>query len=305
MKVPGFRFVQAAGNYTDRDGLHFGVAIHATANTASDEAESSYASHREDGTSAHAYVDGDSLTQALDTDRKAGHAGSAYGNENAIAIEFTGLNSWSRDKWLASIAWGEVGRWIAYILKNDPDYRGFQIRRASVAEMKANPLVKAFYGHDDMRRAWGGTDHTDPGPNFPWDRLLGAVNAAVGGAAAGEDDDMTPAQEALLANCERFLTAMGTRLQDDRGPGETEDRKEIVLVKPWTGGPPTLPNPVDWMIDQLEAVKRTAAAGGLDPASVAALVVEQLGPLLPTLADIEAIVDTKVKAALNGTRLTA
>ena len=191
MRVPGFRFVQAAGNYADRDGLHYGIAIHATSNTASDTAEASYASHRSDGTSAHAYVDWDSLTQALDTDRKAGHAGSAYGNENAIAIEFTGLDSYSRQKWLDSIAWDQVGAWIAYILKNDPDYRGFQVRRATVAEMKANPKVKAFYGHDDMRRAWGGTDHTDPGANFPWDRLFQAVNQALtGGAAALEGDDM-------------------------------------------------------------------------------------------------------------------
>lgn len=192
MRVPGFRFVQAKGDYADKDGLHYGFAIHATANTASDEAETAYAAHRTDGTSAHGYVDWDSLTQALDTDRKAGHAGSAYGNENAIAIEFTGLNSYTRQRWLDSIAWSQVGAWIAYILRNDPDYRGFQVRRAGVDEMRANPRVKAFYGHDDMRRAWGGTDHTDPGPNFPWDRLFQAVNDALGGAPATttSGDDM-------------------------------------------------------------------------------------------------------------------
>jgi hypothetical protein len=42
--------------------------------------------------------------------------------------------------------------------------------------MKSNPKVRAFYGHDDMRRAWGGTTHTDPGGGFPWDRLFAAVN---------------------------------------------------------------------------------------------------------------------------------
>jgi N-acetyl-anhydromuramyl-L-alanine amidase AmpD len=189
MKVPGFRFVQAAGSYTDKDGRHYGVAIHATANTATDTAEASYASHRTDGTSGHAYVDADSLTQALDTDRKAGHAGSAYGNENAIAVEITGLNSWTRERWLSSVAWDELARWLAYIIRNDPDYAGFQVRRATVAEMIANPRVQAFYGHDDMRRAWGGTDHTDPGPNFPWDRLLMAVAQALHPAARPGDDE--------------------------------------------------------------------------------------------------------------------
>ncbi|SCL42191.1 hypothetical protein GA0074692_6702 [Micromonospora pallida] len=40
-------------------------------------------------------------------------------------------------------------------------------RRATVAEMKANPKVRAFYGHNDMRLAWGGTSHTDPVPTSP------------------------------------------------------------------------------------------------------------------------------------------
>jgi len=192
MIVPGFRFVQAKGNYPDRDGRHYGIAIHATANTASDEAEAAYAAHRADGTSAHAYVDGDSLTQALDTERKAGHAGSGTGNENSIAIEITGLNSWTREQWLTRVAWDELARWITAVLRGDPDFRGFQVRRASVAEMKANPKVQAFYGHDDMRRAWGGTDHTDPGPNFPWDHLLAVVNGALQPHTEidGDEDDM-------------------------------------------------------------------------------------------------------------------
>jgi hypothetical protein len=131
--------------------------------------------------SAHFYVDGDSVTQALDTDRKAGHAGSAYGNNNAIAIEVTGVNAWTRGQWLERVAWNKLGAVIAYIVQHDPDYAGWQNRRASVAEMRSNPRVKALYGHDDMRQAWGGTTHTDPGPNFPWDRLIQAIGDALAG----------------------------------------------------------------------------------------------------------------------------
>lgn len=71
------------------------------------------------------------------------------------------------------------------------------------------------------------------------------------------DDDMTPSQEALLANCERLLSAMCTRLSADQGPGESADRTNIILVKPWNDGPLEVRNPVDWMMDQLE----TLAAG--------------------------------------------
>jgi hypothetical protein len=188
VRIPGVPFHQGRNDYDDGDDLHFGIAIHNTSNTASDSNEARYADHRTDGTSAHFYVDADSVTQSLDTADKAGHAGSREGNENAIAFELTGTNDRSRQWWLDNIAWAKLGYVIAYILKHDPDYRGFQVRRASVAEMQANPKVKAFYGHDDMRRAWGGTNHTDPGGNFPWDRLFAAVNAALN--PQKDEDDM-------------------------------------------------------------------------------------------------------------------
>jgi len=180
MIVPGIAFVQGRNDYPDGDGRKYGIAIHNTSNDASDEAEAAYATRRTDGVSSHFYVDDDSVTQSLDTESRAGHAGSRIGNENALCFELTGANGKTRDWWLANIAWTELGRVIAYILTHDPDLAGFQVRRASVAEMQSNPRVKAFYGHDDMRRAWGGTTHTDPGPNFPWDRLFAAVNAALG-----------------------------------------------------------------------------------------------------------------------------
>lgn len=192
MRIPGIPFHQGRNDYTDTDGMHYGIAIHNTSNTASDEAESSYADHRTDGTSSHFYVDADSVIQSLDTDDKAGHAGSREGNENAIAFEITGTNDKTREWWLTHVAWDRLGYVIAYILRHDPDYRGFEVRRASVDEMRKNPKVKAFYSHNDMRLAWGGTTHDDPGPGFPWDALFAAVNAALNPTplAPKEEDDM-------------------------------------------------------------------------------------------------------------------
>lgn len=185
MKVPGIPYVQGRNDYTDNDGRKYGIAVHNTSNDASAEGEASYATRRTDGVSSHFYVDLDSVVQSLDTADKAGHAGSSNGNENAVAVEITGTNSKSRAWWLANVAWERLGYALAAVIKAHWPDGSFQARRASVAEMKANPRVKAFYSHDDMRQAWGGTTHTDPGPNFPWDRLFEAVNTALGG-----DDDM-------------------------------------------------------------------------------------------------------------------
>ncbi|MEV4619395.1 peptidoglycan recognition family protein [Asanoa sp. NPDC049573] len=190
MRVPGVPFVQGRNSFNDADGKHFGIAIHNTsnANLASAQDEADFATRRTDGISAHFYCDKDSVVQSLDTDARAGHAGSTEGNQNSIAVEITGLNSFSRQRWLDSVAWDKLASTLAFVIRTDPDYAGFSVRRASVAELRANPQIKAFYGHDDMRRAFGGTTHTDPGPNFPWDHLIAVVQAAVDGNT--EEDDM-------------------------------------------------------------------------------------------------------------------
>ena len=193
MRVSGIPYVQGRNSYKDSDSRKYGIAIHNTSNNATDSDEASYATRRTDGVSAHFYVDADSVTQSLDTDAVAGHAGSYEGNQNAIAVEITGTNDKSRAWWLSNVAWDQLGRVLAQVIRHHWPDGSFKVRRASIADMEANPKVKALYGHNDMRQAWGGTTHTDPGPNFPWDRLISAVNAAL-----TEGEDMTQEESAKL-----------------------------------------------------------------------------------------------------------
>lgn len=207
MKVSGIPYVQGRNSYSDRDSLKFGIAIHNTSNDASDAGEASYAKRRTDGTSSHFYVDGDSVTQSLDTSKRAGHSGSVTGNENAIAVEITGGNGKSRAWWLANVDWAELGAVLAKVIRAHWPDGSFKVRRASVAEMRSNPKVRAFYGHDDMRRAWGGTTHTDPGPNFPWDRLFESVNAALGAPRTDKEEDMPTAKEIAQETVKQLMAA--------------------------------------------------------------------------------------------------
>jgi hypothetical protein len=186
MRVPGVTFVQGRNDYPDSDGKKYGIAIHNTSNNAPASGEASYATRRTDGVSAHFYVDDSEIIQSIDTDDRTGHAGSSEGNGNAVSVEITGTNSKSRQWWLDNVAWDRLAQVLAVVCQ----HYDIEPRRASVAEMKRNPKVRAFYGHDDMRRAWGGTTHTDPGSNFPWDHLLTKVKQAMNG-----DDDMPSADE--------------------------------------------------------------------------------------------------------------
>lgn len=178
------------GNYTPRLTKKRYIVIHNTSNTnlASAEAEASYAKRRLDRVSSHYYCDHDSIVQSLNTDWRAWHAGSTQGNDTGIAYEFTGLNSKTRAWWLANVAWNLAAKQIAA----DCRHWGIEPRALTLAEMR-DGVKTGFITHDQMRRVWAGTDHTDPGGNFPMDHLLALVRAELD--KNEEIDDMGTAED--------------------------------------------------------------------------------------------------------------
>src|ERR1700761_6886537 len=52
------------------------------------------------------------------------------------------------------------------------------VKHLSDTEIRA--YNKGFLGHVDYNRVFNAGDHTDPGPNFPWDYFLGRVNYFLG-----------------------------------------------------------------------------------------------------------------------------
>src|SRR5690554_2463042 len=143
------------------------ITIHCTQNTASAANEAAYAKRRTDSVSSHYYVDDREIVQSLDTDYVAFHVGSHIGNTHGISYEITGLVQWSRSRWMSSVAWDLLARQI----RRDCAEHGITPRLLTVAQMREGKL-SGIITHNQARLAWGGTDHTDPGPNFPMDHLL-------------------------------------------------------------------------------------------------------------------------------------
>lgn len=156
------------------------VVIHSTQNDASAEGEASYATRRSDGVSFHYAVDADSIVQSLDTAYGAHHVGSSTGNRGGIAYECVGFAAWSRSTWLDRLAWPLLARQI----RLDCADHGITPRLLTVEQIKAG--TSGIITHNQARLAWGGTDHTDPGPGFPLDYLVQLVT---------EEDDMPTAAE--------------------------------------------------------------------------------------------------------------
>lgn len=160
-------------------GSKYGITFHNTSNSrlASAPDEATYAKRRTDA-SAHYYVDKTRIVQSLNTDLGAGHAGSSWPNKHCIAYEITGWNSFSRDRWLSDVAWGLLVRQV----RRDCERWNIPMRWLTVDQLRRGE--RGFSTHDDCRRAFGGTSHTDPGPNFPKDHLIALLKGET------EEDDM-------------------------------------------------------------------------------------------------------------------
>lgn len=249
------------------------ITIHNTSNDASAEGEASYAKVRTDGTSSHYYVDNNSIVQSLNTDWCAGHVGSLEGNTYGISYEITGVNGWSRTTWLSNVAWELLARQVAIDCKQF----GILPRLLTIAEMRGG-TAKGFITHDMARQAWGGTDHTDPGPGFPMDHLLGRVSALIG-------DDMPTGPEITSHVWDWGPAPDGYNMRDHMLNAERSAAKALALVEKLLEESGIDP-------EELEAIKAAASAGA--EAGVAKGADELAAALAPLLELDEA----KVKAAL-------
>ncbi|MBI4577851.1 MAG: N-acetylmuramoyl-L-alanine amidase [Planctomycetes bacterium] len=135
--------------------------------------------------SAHYVIAYDgSITQMVDDQDVAWHAGTREHNDHGIGIEHEGYASqdgWTRKQLVASAA---LGRWLCATY-------GIQGDRAHIL------------GHEEIAPG----RRSDPGPHFPWDRYLAMIRTGrdpraepappVAGGAAAPAASRDPVEEAL------------------------------------------------------------------------------------------------------------
>lgn len=150
------------------------------------------------GTSARGFVDPRDIVDMADRRTTTYHCGPR-GNGFFIGWEQAGYARLSRGEWLSPAGRAQM-RQLAQVIREDHAALGLPLTivtnpdvvRAKVA--RREPIGVVY--HDTIRRALGGTTHTDPTPNYPTDELqnlLLAQAAAAPVAAAPvilEDDDM-------------------------------------------------------------------------------------------------------------------
>lgn len=141
--------------------------------------------------SSHYTADADSIVQCVRLADTAWTVGNRPGNYRGINWELAGYANQTRAQWLDTFSLAMLTR-IAEIISRDLTTYGIPARTLTDAEVRSR--VPGITSHWQLGRVFGGTDHTDPGPNFPWDVLLDLIQQG------GDDMPLTPTDIAAIAD---------------------------------------------------------------------------------------------------------
>lgn len=136
--------------------------------------------------SIHFVVDNNSVVQCVPLDCRAWHAPP---NTGSVGIEHSGYASQTRAEWLDGYGYqmlnqsAKLTAWLCHRFK-------LPIRRLTPGEIQNGG--HGICGHADVSAAFHQSDHTDPGPRFPWDVYLSLVTKYYNGEV---EDDMPSLQE--------------------------------------------------------------------------------------------------------------
>jgi N-acetyl-anhydromuramyl-L-alanine amidase AmpD len=121
--------------------------------------------------SAHVCVDADSVVQCVH-DRDVAYAAPGC-NRDGIHIELAGYGKQTRDEWLDTYGQSLIGLGAnvaaQYCLK-------YGIPATHLTNEQLEQGARGIVGHAQVTAVYHESDHTDPGPNFPWDVFMMRVS---------------------------------------------------------------------------------------------------------------------------------
>lgn len=123
-----------------------------------------------DERSAHITVDNNSTVQCV-PDRDVAWAAPGA-NADGIQVELAGYSGQTREQWL-----DEYGRQLLDRAADDVAQYcvKFDLPPVKLTDAELAADKPGICGHDQVTRVFKKSDHTDPGPNFPWDHFIKRV----------------------------------------------------------------------------------------------------------------------------------
>ena len=151
------------------------------------------------GGSYHIVVDGKGESARENDDIYRPWAAGFTGNLRGMHLSFGAYAKDSRALWLRhDEQLREGARAVAFWCRK----YGIPVRFINATQLRNGE--KGICGHAEVSAAWREVNHTDPGPNFPWDVFLTYVKAYVGGTAAPAPSASAPAPAPAPVDLETF-----------------------------------------------------------------------------------------------------
>lgn len=176
------------------------------------EAGAEYDQRRPDGTSTHFFHDQDTTVQCVRTTDRA-NAAKGTGNRRGIHHELCGRAAQNPAQWDDAASRGTI-RNFARQAARDAKRWNIPVRLLTVAQVAA--YERGFCEHATISAAFGQSDHTDPGRNYPWawtlDLVRGHLNPTTELEDVVQDEDITKIAKAVVAQL--------VEVDPDRKPGD-------------------------------------------------------------------------------------
>ena len=145
--------------------------------------------HPSSEVSAHYCVDADGVIQCVREEDIAWHARG--GNARSIGVELAGFAGQRAADWLDGYSRAVLAR-AASLVADVCARHGVPVRRVRAEGLRRGR--RGITTHADVSRAFGRSDHWDPGPGFPFARFLELVRQAGPVSAPSAGSRRAPGQ---------------------------------------------------------------------------------------------------------------
>jgi len=129
--------------------------------------------------SAHYCCDNDSVVCSVQPDDTAWHTAHTPTNNCGIGIEQAGYASQGADGWADGYSTQMIETQVGPLVRALCDRYGIPVRFLDANALRGGEFF-GITSHREISFAFVPGGHTDPGPDYPWDKLFNAIDSSVG-----------------------------------------------------------------------------------------------------------------------------
>jgi peptidoglycan hydrolase-like protein with peptidoglycan-binding domain len=183
MDLESIKYVQAKNYTKGRSVPPSLIVIHdmeaGEYSTTAENCASYFAGANAPRASAHYSCDNDSTVCSVKPDDTAWHTGHTGTNNCGIGIEQAGYASQSPDDWADGYSTQMIEGQVGPLVRALCDRYGIPVRFLDANALRGGEF-SGITSHREISFAFVKGGHTDPGPDYPWDKLFNAIDSSVG-----------------------------------------------------------------------------------------------------------------------------